>query len=180
MAEDNMHTGRCYWTNRTGRVYNSLFKKSYDESGKVKSCYAFNLKNRSEKATNIVQLVFDSEKPNAEPPERRFIPPERMQAPPENEPPERKLVPPERKSVLGTPEFVPLLSRQTSPKEDLSVDTFLNVSQISKHFSIANALYSGFQIMEALNKRCWASLYAQRFYKLARRWREKIRDHTKN
>jgi len=87
------------------------------------------------------------------PPENE--PPERMFLPPENEPPECKLIPPERKFVLDVPEFVLRLSRQTSPKEDLSVDTLSNVFQNSKYFSTANALYSSFQVMKASSKRCW-------------------------
>ena len=154
MAEDNMHTGKCYWANRTGRVNDFLFKKSYSESGKVRLCYAFHLKSRFEKATNIVQLVFGSEKPSAEPPERMFIPPENELT----EPPERDPAPPERKYASVTPEFMPSYSRQTSSKEDLSVDAFLSVFQISQQFNIAKTHYSSFQTVKALNKRCWTSL----------------------
>jgi len=144
-----MHTSRCYWTNRTGRTYSFSLKKSYGESGKVKFCYAFHLKSRPEKAANIVQLVFDSEKTSAEPPERMFLPPE-------NKPPERKPVPPERKFVLDTSEFMPRHSRQTSSREDFYVDTFFSAFQIAQHISIANALYSSFHTMKAQIKRCCA------------------------
>ena len=133
-----MHTSRCYWTNRTGRTYSFLLKKPYGESGKVRFCYAFHLKSRPEKAANIMQLVFDSEKTSAEPPERIFIPPE-------NEPPERKLVPPERKFMLGT--LIPPHSRQTSSEEDLYVDTLFSAFRNFQRFNIANTLYSRFQAM---------------------------------
>ena len=134
-----------YKKNHSGRTYNFLFKKPYGESGKAKASRALSVKTCSGKAMNTLQLVFDSDKTSSEPPERLFIPPA-------NEPPERSFV--KCNLILDTCGFTPTISRQTSPKEDLAVDTFFNILQIIQQISAVSELCGSFQTTEALDKCC--------------------------
>jgi len=124
-----MYITRASWTNRLGKVYNSIWlKESYRENGKVKSRYILNLKNWSEEAINALQLALNSEN--------------KTNAASKND------------SMPDKYESMQICPQQITLEQGLSVGALFTVFQIAGRLGIIDALGNDFQAKLALWQIC--------------------------